>query len=67
MTEKLDEFDSIQLLAAKKRWEKEGISLRLGIEADYFVGQEAGTCNTFRGKTMGLCNRFCSLCGWMGL
>ncbi|MBU8880331.1 histidinol phosphate phosphatase domain-containing protein [Bacillus sp. FJAT-29790] len=39
MTEKMDEFVEA-ILAAKKRWEKEGVSLRLGIEADYFVGQE---------------------------
>ncbi|MBK5442187.1 MULTISPECIES: histidinol phosphate phosphatase domain-containing protein [unclassified Peribacillus] len=39
MTEKMDEFVEA-IVAAKKRWEKEGVSLKLGIEADYFVGQE---------------------------
>ena len=49
MTEKLDEFvDTI--IAAKKRWEKEGISLRLGIEADYFVGQEEELASLLEGK-----------------
>lgn len=39
MTEKMAEFvEAIE--AAKKRWEKEGVLLKLGIEADYFVGQE---------------------------
>ena len=28
------------ILKAKKRWENEGVRLKLGIEADYFVGQE---------------------------
>lgn len=39
MTEKMAEFvEAIE--AAKKRWEKDGVLLKLGIEADYFVGQE---------------------------
>ncbi|MGM0877965.1 MAG: histidinol phosphate phosphatase domain-containing protein [Bacillota bacterium] len=39
MTEKMDEFVEV-IEVAKKRWEKEGVLLKLGIEADYFVGQE---------------------------
>jgi histidinol-phosphatase (PHP family) len=39
MTEKINEFVEA-ILVAKKRWEKEGVLLKLGIEADYFVGQE---------------------------
>jgi histidinol-phosphatase (PHP family) len=39
MTEKMDEFVEV-IAAAKKRWKKEGVLLKLGIEADYFVGQE---------------------------
>ncbi len=38
-TEKMDEFIEV-ILKAKKRWEDEGVRLKLGIEADYFVGQE---------------------------
>lgn len=49
MTEKLDEFVDAILLA-KKRWEKQGISLRLGIEADYFVGQEQELASLLEGK-----------------
>ncbi|KAB7705308.1 histidinol phosphate phosphatase domain-containing protein [Bacillus aerolatus] len=49
MTEKMDEFvDAIT--AAKKRWEKEGVSLKLGIEADYFVGQEPELEALLQGK-----------------
>lgn len=49
MTEKLDEFvDTIT--AAKKRWEKQGVSLRLGIEADYFVGQEQELSSLLEGQ-----------------
>ena len=40
MTEQMQHFiEAIQ--EAKPRWQKHGITLRLGIEADYFVGQEA--------------------------
>lgn len=39
MTEDMGEF--VDLISdAKKRWEKQGVDLRLGIEADYFVGGE---------------------------
>lgn len=39
MTENIDTFVStIQL--AKEKWHREGISLKLGIEADYFIGGE---------------------------
>lgn len=49
MTEKLDEFiDTIT--CAKKRWQKDGVSLRLGIEADYFVGQERELESLLDGK-----------------
>lgn len=49
MTEKLDEFVEM-IIIAKKRWEKEGVSLRLGIEADYFVGQEQELASLLEGK-----------------
>lgn len=39
MTETMDEF-IYAVTDAKKRWEKEGVSLKVGIEADYFEGQE---------------------------
>ena len=39
MTEKMEDF--IQCIEkAKSKWAREGIQLKLGIEADYFVGQE---------------------------
>lgn len=49
MTEKMDDFVEL-IIAAKKRWEKEGILLRLGIEADYFVGQEQELAALLEGK-----------------
>ncbi|MBS4201591.1 histidinol phosphate phosphatase domain-containing protein [Bacillus sp. FJAT-49732] len=49
MTEKMDEFVET-ILAAKKRWENEGVSLKLGIEADYFVGQEQDLAVLLDGK-----------------
>lgn len=39
MTEKMDNFVGC-IEEAKSKWAREGIELRLGIEADYFVGQE---------------------------
>lgn len=39
MTENLQDFVNA-ILSAKKKWRKEGIELKLGIEADYFVGYE---------------------------
>ncbi|MBM7647475.1 histidinol-phosphatase (PHP family) [Bacillus ectoiniformans] len=39
MTEEMGDF--VQAISdGKKRWEKQGVSLKLGIEADYFAGQE---------------------------
>ena len=38
------------ITAAKKRWEQEGVALRLGIEADYFVGQESDLAALLEGK-----------------
>lgn len=39
MTEQMETFiNAIQ--EAKPRWQKQGVTLKLGIEADYFVGQE---------------------------
>lgn len=39
MTERMEHFVET-ILDAKKTWEKEGIQLKLGIEADYFPGEE---------------------------
>ncbi len=39
MTESMDEFVSA-INHAKEKWSRHGISLKLGIEADYFVGGE---------------------------
>lgn len=39
MTESMEDFVKA-ITAAKQRWNKEGITLRLGIEADYFPGGE---------------------------
>ncbi|CAM2916471.1 histidinol phosphate phosphatase domain-containing protein [Paenibacillus sediminis] len=39
MTESIDDF-VLAITEAKKRWKAEGITLRLGIEADYFPGGE---------------------------
>lgn len=38
-TQSMDAFVTL-IENAKKRWASEGVQLRLGIEADYFVGQE---------------------------
>ncbi|EON72956.1 histidinol phosphate phosphatase domain-containing protein [Lysinibacillus sphaericus] len=39
MTEQMDNFVSA-ITNAKERWRRQGIALKLGIEADYFVGGE---------------------------
>lgn len=39
MTEDMDAFVEA-IVQAKDRWRKEGVELRLGMEADYFVGSE---------------------------
>ncbi|MGE7914334.1 histidinol phosphate phosphatase domain-containing protein [Lysinibacillus xylanilyticus] len=39
MTESMDDFVSA-INRAKEKWSRQGISLKLGIEADYFVGGE---------------------------
>lgn len=49
MTEQMDKFIEA-ITAAKKRWEKKGVSLKLGIEADYFVGQEIELAALLEGK-----------------
>ena len=49
MTEKMDDFVN-KVIAAKKRWEKEGVLLKLGIEADYFAGQEKELEELLEGK-----------------
>lgn len=49
MTERMDRFVEV-ILAAKKRWEKQGVLLRLGIEADYFIGQEQELEGLLAGK-----------------
>lgn len=40
MTEKMDHFVDF-ILRAKEKWRLEGVELKLGMEADYFVGSEA--------------------------
>lgn len=40
MTESIETFVTT-IMQAKKKWRKHGIELKLGIEADYFVGGEA--------------------------
>ena len=41
MTEDMDDFVET-ILRAKEKWSREGVELKLGIEADYFVGCEDG-------------------------
>jgi histidinol-phosphatase (PHP family) len=49
MTEQMNEFIDV-ITTAKKRWETEGVLLKLGIEADYFVGQENELAALLAGK-----------------
>lgn len=49
MTEEMDQFVEA-ILAAKKRWEKQGVLLKVGIEADYFKGQEHELEEILEGK-----------------
>ncbi|MBE1555119.1 histidinol-phosphatase (PHP family) [Filibacter limicola] len=44
MTEEMVDFVRV-ITGAKKRWSSEGVELRLGIEADYFVGGEEQLAN----------------------
>lgn len=39
MTEKITDFVEM-IVAAKERWRQQGVELKLGIEADYFIGGE---------------------------
>jgi histidinol-phosphatase (PHP family) len=49
MTEEMDQFIDV-ILTAKKRWENQGVLLKLGIEADYFTGQEEELKDLLEGK-----------------
>lgn len=48
MTENMDEFTEL-ILASKKKWKEEGVTLKLGIEADYFSGGEKELTNLLEG------------------
>jgi len=48
MTENMGEFTEM-IISAKQTWEKEGITLKLGIEADYFPGGEEELVNLLEG------------------
>ena len=48
MTESMDDF-IIAIAKAKKRWRHHGVELKLGIEADYFVGGEEELASLLQG------------------
>jgi len=49
MTESMDDFICV-IGKAKKKWRQHGIELRLGIEADYFVGGEEELASLLQGR-----------------
>lgn len=48
MTENMADFVEL-ILRSKEKWRKEGIELRLGMEADYFIGSEAELAELLNG------------------
>lgn len=40
MTEKMEDFVEL-ILRSKEKWSREGVELKLGMEADYFIGSES--------------------------
>lgn len=49
MTENRDDF-VLAIAKAKKRWRQHGVELKLGIEADYFVGGEKELASLLQGQ-----------------
>ncbi|MFF2754772.1 histidinol phosphate phosphatase domain-containing protein [Psychrobacillus sp. NPDC058041] len=49
MTENMGDFVN-SILSAKEKWSREGVDLRLGIEADYFAGCEAELVELLSGQ-----------------
>jgi len=49
MTESMDDF-IYAIVKAKEKWRQQGIELKLGIEADYFVGGEEELASLLQGR-----------------